>query len=344
MEIQSKMKIKARLLFASALCFIFTLTASATMEPPMDKAELNRKIATVNGVEIKTKDFKWAFSSEMIRLIGTMGYLNKDEEAELKKMTFDRLVNRELLYQESRRQGIEINAMEVETAYKKARSEIMAPVDHKRIEETLDLSVADIKEEFRRAFAAQRLVDKAVKIDRTASSDEIKAYYEANRDKFKVEGEVKVSHILVEIPKDAPPAQKAMARSNIEMIKERLDNGDSFEELAKQYSSSFDRVNGGNIGFIQRGRSDANFEKAAYSLQPGEISDIVETSYGYHIIKVTEKQPDPVIRFEDIQEDLKKFLIADRESTAIENFINTLKAKSKIEVFATPLEIQQFQF
>jgi peptidyl-prolyl cis-trans isomerase C len=328
------------LIIVSVFCLFFTLSSPAFQDGELGKVDLNRKIAAVNGVEIKVKDFKWAFSSEMIRLVTTIGYLNPEQERDLKKKTFEQLINRELLYQESHRKGIEISPMDVETAYKKARSEMLAPVDHKRIQDTLDLSVSDIKEEFRRAYAAQRLVDQTVKIDPIALDEDINAFFERNRDQFKVEGRVKVSHILMEVPKDAPPAQKAMTRSDMEMVKQRLNEGEAFEEMAKQYSSSFDRVNGGNIGFIEKGRSDANFEKAAYSLKPGQISDIVETSYGFHILKVTEREPDAMLSLSDIREDVKKLMMADRESKAVMNFINTLRAKAKIEVFADPLEIQ----
>ena len=326
------------------LTFVFFLTAvlgtSGELIKTESKAELNKIISTVNGVLIKKKDFKWAYSSELIRLTGTIGYLTDEETIELKKTTFERLINRELLFQESRRHGIEIDPMDVELAYKRARSEMMAPVDHQRIEDTLDLSVADIKEEFRRAYAAQKLVDQRVTFDHTVTENDVESFYTSNPKRFDIEGRVKVSHILKQFPENPNPAQKAMIRADIESIKQRLDKGEKFEELARQCSDSFDRANSGNIGFLTRGKSDVSFEKAAYALNPGEVSDIVESSYGYHIIKVTEREPNSIISLDKAKDEIVKFILAERENTAIGKLIDGLRQKSVIEIFMNPVEIE----
>ena len=321
---------------------LWRVNASADLVEVEDKLELNRKIAMVNGAEIRKKDFKWALTSEVVRLTALIGYLTDEEMVDLKKKTYDRLINRELLYQESRRMGIEISPMDIETAYKRVRGSMMAPVDKEKISQTLDLTDMEIKDEFRRAFAAQMVVDKNVPFDRTVSEDEIKAYFAINHTKFDRPGRVKVSHIVIEFPESPNPAQKALARSTIEEVKHKLEKGESFEELAKEYSTSLSRVNGGAIGYLPRGRADKAFENAAYALKPGEMSGIVESAYGYHIIKVTEREPDVAADLNNIEtkNTIAKFVLEEKESLAIREYINTLKEKSTIEVFLGPLEIQ----
>ena len=321
-----------------ACCF----SLSAELVEVEDKVELNQEIARVNGAVIKKKDFKWAYTSEYVRLTALVGYLKEDEVTQLKQKTFDRLINRELLYQESRKLGIEVNAFDIETAYQRIKGQMMAPVDKEGINQRLDLTESDIKDEFRRAFAAQMVVEKNVPIDRTVSEEEVKTFFEQNRGMFDQPGRVKLSHIVIEFPKNSNPAQRALARSTIEEVKKKLDQGESFEELAKKYSTSFSRVNGGAIGYLPRGKADKHLEDVAYAMKTGETSGIVESSYGYHILKVTGREPDYIANLDEAKtkKTVVQLLMEEKESSAIRTYLQTLKAKSEIEVFVKPLEIQ----
>ena len=336
---------KRHFFFISVILMYLTchLTAFADFVTEEDAEELNKRIAMVNGSEIRKKDFKWAYTSQVVRLTAMIGYLSDEESIALKKKIYDSLINRELLYQESQRLGIEVNPMDIETAYKRVKGEMMAPVDNEKNVKTLGLSDSDIRDEFRRVFAAQMVVDKNVVIDETASEEEIKAYFDLNHGKFDLPGRVKVSHIVIEFPNDANPAQKALARNTIEEVKYKLASGEPFEDLAKNYSTALSRVNGGAIGYVRRdGQTDKAFVEAAYALNPGETSDIVESSYGYHIIKVTGHEPDikADLNHSETKKEITKLVLQEKKSTAIRNYIDTLKKKSKIEVFLGPLDIE----
>ena len=337
---------KKKLLFIPIIfvLFIWALNAFGDFVEEEEKAELNQRIALVNGSEIRKKDFKWAFSTQVVRLTAMVGYLSEEEKIELKKKAYESVINRELLYQESQRMGIEINPLDIETAYKRVKGSMLAPVDSQKIVKTLDLTEMDIKDEFRRVFAAQMVLDKNVTIDRTVSEDELKAYFAENHSNFDQPGRVKVSHIAIQFPENATHAQKALARNTIEEVKYKLDKGEAFEKMAEEYSTALSRVNGGAIGFIARNerRSDKKFVEAAYALNPGETSGIVESSYGYHIIKVTEREPDIKADLTKIEtkEEIAKLVLQEKKSMAIKKYIGTLREKSKIEVFLGPLDIQ----
>ncbi len=140
-----------------------------------------------------------------------------------------------------------------------------------------------------------------------------KAYYEANKDSFKVD-EVTASHILV---KDEATAKDIQAK---------LKAGDKFEDLAKQYSIDGSAADGGSLGTFGRGAMVKEFEDAAFALKPGEISDIVKTQFGYHIIKVTDKNQGT-----KTYEEAKDSIISNLVSQEAQKKILELKEKAKIE-------------
>ena len=121
-----------------------------------------------------------------------------------------------------------------------------------------------------------------------AHADEIKANYEANKFKYTdLEEQVRARHILIRAGKDAPSAEKAEAKSKIENILAKAKAGEDFATLAKEYSEdTVSAAKGGDLGYTPRGRMVPEFDKVMFATKPGEISDVVETQYGYHIIKV----------------------------------------------------------
>jgi foldase protein PrsA len=140
-----------------------------------------------------------------------------------------------------------------------------------------------------------------------------KAYYEANKDSFKVD-EVTASHILV---KDEATAKE---------VQEKLKAGEKFEDLAKSYSIDGSAANGGSLGTFGRGEMVTEFEDAAFALKPGEISDIVKTQFGYHIIKVTDKNQGT-----KTYEEAKDSITSNLVSQEAQKKVLDLQKKTKIE-------------
>ena len=138
------------------------------------------------------------------------------------------------------------------------------------------------------------------------------AYYEENKDSFKVD-EVTASHILVE------------KESTAKEILEKLEAGEKFEDLAKQYGTDGTKDNGGSLGTFGRGQMVKEFEDAAFALEPGEISDIVKTQFGYHIIKVTDKNQGT-----KTYEEAKDSIISNLVSQEAQQQISDLKDDTEI--------------
>ena len=173
------------------------------------------------------------------------------------------------------------------------------------------------KEEYR---IPEKINVKYIKIDPKAfeekidiSENDIKSYYEANKDsEFKEKEQVKARHILIKVPSGASEEEKKKLKEKAEKILKEAKSGADFAELAKKHSEDEGtKDKGGDLGYFGRGRMVPEFEKAAFSLKPGEISDIVETQYGFHIIKVEDKKPERIKSLDEVKDQIERKLKKD---------------------------------
>jgi len=151
------------------------------------------------------------------------------------------------------------------------------------------------------------------------------------------EGEVvKASHILAQVPQDATEEQKADAKKKIEEAKAKLDKGEKFEDVAKEYSEDGSAQNGGDLGWFGKGRMVPEFEEVAFTLKEGETSDIVESQFGYHIIKVTGTTEGFDKMEQEKKDEIRKALLqADQAAlqTALDKAIDNADVKIKDKDF-----------
>ncbi|WP_459129519.1 peptidylprolyl isomerase [Guggenheimella bovis] len=153
-----------------------------------------------------------------------------------------------------------------------------------------------------------------------ATNEQGLAYYELHKGEFIREEEVDCSHILV----DSEESAKA--------VKERLEKGESFEELAKELSSCPSKENGGNLGSFGRGRMVPEFEQAAFDLKDGEISGPVQTQFGYHIIKRNSSSPEQQIPYEEVSHDIYHRVTSLNQQKRFDEYVEELKKKYPVEV------------
>lgn len=153
-------------------------------------------------------------------------------------------------------------------------------------------------------FEPQRYLD-----DVTFEDQELEKYYRRHIDQFEILEKVKASHILIKVDADADESARAEKRAYAEKILEEIKAGGDFAELARTKSDDkASAVNGGSLGYFTRGAMVKPFEAAAFSMKPGDISDLVETTFGYHIIKVEEYTEPGVRKLEDSLDEVKEGL------------------------------------
>jgi len=161
---------------------------------------------------------------------------------------------------------------------------------------------------------------KKILADVNVTDEEVEKYYEANKEQFKAEESVSAKHILVDTYEAAMTALKS------------IEDGMTFEEAASLYSSCPSKAQGGNLGSFTRGRMVPEFEKAAFELEIGVISEPVQTQFGYHLIKVEEKEESSNRPFDEVKDTIKSELFNERQSAKYMRFTEELKNKYNVEI------------
>jgi peptidyl-prolyl cis-trans isomerase C len=174
---------------------------------------------------------------------------------------------------------------------------------------------------------ARAVVQKSVEENSGITDEKLKAHYEANKSNYKEGETITASHILVK----TEPEAKALL--------EELKKGKDFEELAKEKSTGPSAPQGGSLGSFGRGRMVPDFEKAAFALKAGEVSQPVKTRFGWHVIKVTEHTEGKQQDFEQAKEEIRKALVTDY----IQEMIQELQNKAAIEIKNPDYQFDQSQ-
>ena len=317
------------LVTALTLALVACLSATGESEPSQDK------VAVVNGSVITRADFDRELTSALGRLSSTGEPVAHSQLSQLKEEAFKKLIARELLYQESQNNGIKVTEAAINEQLVMLKKRFPGEAEFKKMLSQMNLSEVDVKSQFERGMAIQEFIDKQFVQKVTVSDKEVRAYYDSNPVFFKQAEQVRASHILVRVDPKKDPSQKAESRKKIVDIQQKLRKSEDFSALAKEYSQCPSGSEGGDLGYFQRGQMVKPFEQATFALGPGEVSDIVETKLGYHLIRLTDKKPESVVPYEDIKDRIGQHLKQEKAEKDVVSYVQNLEEKAKVERFPT---------
>ncbi|MBW2648948.1 MAG: peptidylprolyl isomerase [Deltaproteobacteria bacterium] len=289
-------------------------------------------IAVVNGAVITQKDLDTELSMAQ-QQFADQGQPDDEQLAEIKKNLFEGLIARKVLYQESQKKGIEVDGATIDKRLASMKKQFPKEDDFKNMLKKMNLTEDALNAQLREGMAIQKLVEQEVISNIEISDKNTKDYYDGHMDLFKQPEKIRASHILVKAESGADESVKAEALKKIKKIQKELKAGGDFAELAKKYSECPSSAKGGDLGYFGRGQMVKPFEEAAFSLKPGEISDITETNFGYHLIKAGDRKPEVITDYKDIKERLSQYLKQMKTKEEVGRYIESLKEKAKIERF-----------
>ncbi len=185
-----------------------------------------------------------------------------------------------------------------------------------------DKEFQDRLSEIKEQLILESLLKKKINLDSQITEDDMKKYYEKNKETFKREREINTRHILLNSEEEA------------RQIKEKLAKGEDFADLARKYSiDPSAKANGGEIGFHPKGSLLPEYEDAAFKLtKVGQTSGIVKTKFGYHIIKLEGIKPHSYVQFDEVKDFIKQKLAQEKQTQALEKYITNLKSTAKITI------------
>ncbi len=289
-------------------------------------------VAMVNG-EVITQDELDADLFLVKKQYTELAQADGEKLAGIKREILESLIAHEILYQESRKKGVQVEETAVDEQIANIKKQFQEQGGFEKMLEEMNLTEEKLKVQFREGIAIQKLVDQEV-VNRIEISDEkTKDYYDKNPDLFKQIEKIQARHILIKAEPAGDKAAKAKALKEIKNIQKELKGGADFAELAKKYSQCPSSADGGNLGEFGRGQMIKPFEDAAFALKKGEISDIVETDFGYHLILAGEKKPETISEYGEVKDRIAQYLKSMETRAEGEKYIEKLKNEAKIERF-----------
>ncbi|MEW6095486.1 MAG: peptidylprolyl isomerase [bacterium] len=296
------------------------------------------QVATVNGKIISPTEYNIAYSNYLDNLKKVYGDdFNPDSIPDLRNKLIESLIRRHVFLNNAKQLGIKVSADEIQKEIMKSFEDTKTynqyvqgahplwwkmkekeAIQDVLVNKTRNLVVNQViitkselnnyyKKEYESAHLRQILIDPK----QFVPFDEVKKYYDENvEDEFMKPGKIRARHILIAIPLEGiTQEQDAAARAKIEDILKQLNEGADFATLASQHSNCASREKGGDLGYFGEGDMVPEFEKAAYKLEKGDISPIVRTKFGYHIIKLEDKLPDEPRELEEVEDKIRGFLV-----------------------------------
>ena len=297
-------------LIVAALLFAGVSTASVT----------DRIIAVVNTELIMLSELKAEVASEERRLQET--YRGAELQRRLRQVEYmglTRMIERKLQLQTAKTKGVEVADDEVQRA----------ALELKRQGEKIDESNPDDKKNIKEQLLLMRVVDREVRSGVMVTESEIQRYYESHQSRFLMPDEYRISQILI-LRKPRETAEDA--RDRAASVYASLKQGADFAELALKHSDGPEATKGGNIGFVRQGELLPQIERALSTLDLGQVTEPIETSDGWHIIKLDEKRLPQFRPFAEVKTEIQTLVFQQKTEDVYQAWLGDLKNKAFIEV------------
>ena len=323
LNMMSSIKLTKQILCAVILCLVF-MKPNLVEGKIFDRvvAKVNSEIITLGALEGRARALKEKYRSE---------FGNYSENQVLQE-ALEILIDEKLKLQEGKKMAFEVDDMTVDAAIKNLEEK--NSLKEGQLALMLEAEGKSL-DSYKNVIRDQILVSKITRFElgsRLVISDrKIAKYYHDNQKEFWESSQVRVKHILILFEKDATEKIIQIKNKQIKEILAELKGGKDFSEAAKEYSEDVSASLGGDVGFVKKGQMVPEFEKAVFKLKEGEISDVVETEYGYHIIKAEEIQRGRTIPFKEVKNKIKDILSASKQESAYKAWMSELRESAFIE-------------
>ena len=259
--------------------------------------------------------------------------LPKEQMDNATQVALEQLTAAELLYQEANKLEIKDLDQLVEEKFTKNKAKFPTEAEYEKTLKSIGMTDKEVREAMRRELVVNNFVQQEFTARAVCSEEQARKFYEENKVKLFQKGErVSASHILVGVDPKGTPQDKEKAKGKAEALLKRVQNGEDFAAVARKESTCPSKAEGGDLGVFGRGRMTPVFEQAAYALkEKGELSPVVETEYGYHIIKLNERIAPSTEKYEEVREKIVQFLKQEQVRKSVAEFVGKLRGKAKIE-------------
>ncbi|MDY7030829.1 MAG: peptidylprolyl isomerase [Thermodesulfobacteriota bacterium] len=295
---------------------------------------VDRIVAIVNEEIITLTELDDAVNSflkktiDVVQMKGGHGALDQ-----IKREILNRIIDEKLIEYEIKRLGIMVSQRDLDDTVEKILKENSMSKQYfiDRLK-TKGISLDRYKDQMKREMEKARFINHEIKAKITLNEDELKKYYTENTDSFQDVKEVKVQHILLSFPSDADDARiKGVYEDAVELLI-KINNGEDFGKLAKEYSHESSADSGGVMGWFKRGEITPFLEKIVFDLEVGEVSDVIKSSLGYHIIKLMDRKEEGIKPFEEVKGEIQSIVYSQKVEKELIEKLKEMRKRSFVKI------------
>ncbi len=314
--------------FLLVMFFLFLYGPISLSEAVVDRvvAVVNQEIITLSEVE------KW-ITPLKDEIVATDRLEKRGKVQEICRRILERLIEEKLVDQEVKKSGVKVSGKEVEAALEEVKRRNAAT--HEDLEKALaadGLTLEAYKKQIEKGLQRQKLINWSVKIETKAGEKEWREFYQKNMDRYRTNETYRPGQILFVIPKGATPEEIREIRKKCQKVLEKIKGGEDFGEMALLFSEDSSNKDRGDLGYFKKGELLPAFEREALRLKVGEVSGIVRTEFGLHIIKLLDRRGIDPLPFEEVKEKVIADYYESEMEKAFKQYLSTLKEKSVIDI------------
>jgi parvulin-like peptidyl-prolyl isomerase len=293
-------------------------------------AEKDKVVAKVGKTTITESQLEEALES--YKPAGVFHDISPEKRKKFRKDALNDLINFELLYNEAKKRKIKVSDSTIDEVIEENIKRFGSKKRFQGLLKKQGLTMKEFEEKVRRHNMVSILLNNLFK-EIEHKEDELKDYYEKNVHKYKRPEGLRLYHILIKVQPNATEEELQKRKEYAEEILGKIKAGGDFGEIAYNYSEDPYRFKSGYLGFVHKGQLEPDIEKVAFSLKEGEISDVVRSIYGFHILKAGEKKPETLLTFDEVKDKIKKELDNKRFEEKKNDLLINLKKEYPVEIY-----------
>lgn len=290
-------------------------------------------VAKVNGEGITRDRLQSSVDASMERRGFNYGGVTQPRHFKrLQRQALEQLIAQELLWQKAEQEGFVAAAEELDEALAAARKSYPSEQAYLKDLERNAFTMESFREDLRRKISVRKWAHATLASEIQVSDAEIHDFYVANQVRFVQPEQINARHVLIKLAPGADDDATAAARDKIEQLLEQARAGSDFADLAKKHSQGPSAPRGGELGFVPRGRLVKDFEDAAFALETGEISDVVRTEFGFHIIQIIARRDGQAVPEQQVAAPIRQHLFETKFLEAVAERVRVLRKEASVEI------------
>ena len=310
------------------MIFLF-LSVALSLVWCIPAAALPKPVAKVNDTVLTESDIEDALNEIMPAGVFHGGFSSK-KRAEYRPQAFEKMIEKELFYQEAVKKGLMVDKGVIAAERDKTIKRLGGDKKYKAALKRADFTDEKYRERLRKKQLVKRFITVEIKDKARPTDEEIKDYYQRNKKNFMRPGARKLTHILISVKPEATAEERKLKKAKAQEVIDRINAGEDMSDVAWNHSMGPYRVKGGDMGLVHRGRLYPDLEKEVFQLEPGKLSGIIETIYGYHVVRVEEVKASEQLDLEDVHDTIQKELTKRNEKQIREDLVASLRAQARI--------------